>query len=203
MGADARGIRQAVAPGCKSWACACVTVGITSALMAAVPNTSVTFRPLAQIRADPQVSRVLGDELDPVAETVCRDHLSCLGGAPGCLLAARHPFRAGARSHHREKAGTSSDIQDRPSRRATPNRLLIRHVSRHIIHHREMPRRHRLLEHGIEIDACIRLKRVDLHRPPERRHRLDDMAFGEVKSADVANRIGVVGLISSARMKVR
>jgi hypothetical protein len=40
-----------------------------------------------------------------------------------------------------------------------------------------MPGRHRVRESAVEIDACIQLKRVDLHRPPEGRYPLDDVAF--------------------------
>ena len=54
-----------------------------------------------------------------------------------------------------------------------------------------MPRSHRVLEQDVEIDASVHLERVDLHRPPERRHRLHDAAFREMKSTHIADRIGV------------
>jgi hypothetical protein len=152
------------------------------------------FCPLAQIPADLQVGRVLGDKLDSVAETVGRDHLFCLGGDPRRLFAARHPSRPGACRHHREKAGTSPDIQDRPPRRDTPNRLVIRGVSRHIIHHREVPGGYRLRDCGLEIDAGVQVTRVDLQRTPIRRHGLVDLALGEMKSTYIADSISVTGV---------
>ena len=95
IGTGTRGIRTtAVAPGCKSCACACVTVGITCSLITIVPNTSVTStsarsgRSVLICRSVECLAISLIRSLRPFAATT----LPCLGGNPGKPLHSSPPI---------------------------------------------------------------------------------------------------------------